>query len=314
MGQLEMQIVNFARLVMLALVPYVLASQGTMLGGRTGLFNVAQEGIMLVGASVGFLGAYRFGSLLYGVFLAMVVGGLFGLALAYFTTTLKMDQFVIGLALFFFGVGLSTLLYKFVVGVTLQPPLIPTLKSVPIPVLSQIPILGEIFFNQNLLVYFAILLSIFLYYLLYKTSFGLELRAVGENPKAADSLGVNVVRMRYATAIVGAMLMGMAGAYLPMVYTGTFTEGMVQGRGWIAIALTFFGGWSPHLILLGSLFFAGVEVLALRVQIGGFGIPYQFLLTLPYIATILVMMFAFRWVRAPAFLGQNYDRERRTLA
>jgi len=313
-GQLEVQIVSFARLVMLALVPYVLASQGTMLGGRTGLFNVAQEGIMLVGASVGFLGAYRFGSLLYGVLLAMVVGGLFGLALAYFTTTLKMDQFVIGLALFFFGVGLSTLLYKFVVGVTLQPPLIPTLKGVPIPVLSQIPILGEVFFNQNLLVYFAVLLSIFLYYLLYKTSFGLELRAVGENPKAADSLGVNVVRMRYATAIVGAMLMGMAGAYLPMVYTGTFTEGMVQGRGWIAIALTFFGGWSPHLIFLGSLFFAGVEALALRVQIGGFGIPYQFLLTLPYIATILVMMFAFRWVRAPAFLGQNYDREKRSLA
>lgn len=93
----------------------------------------------------------------------------------------------------------------------------------------------------------------------------------------------------------------------------TFTEGMVRGRGWIAIALTFFGGWSPHLILLGSLFFAGIEVLALRVQIGGFGIPCQFLLTLPYIATILVMMFAFKWVRAPAFLGQNYDRERRTL-
>ncbi|MFQ5855160.1 MAG: ABC transporter permease [Anaerolineae bacterium] len=314
MDQFYTQIVSFARLVMLALVPYVLTSQGTMLSGRTGLFNVAQEGIMLVGASVGFLGAYLYGSLLYGLLLAMLVGGLFGLALAYFTTTLKMNQFVIGLALFFFGVGLSTLLYKFVVGVTLQPPLIPTLKGVPIPALGQIPILGDVFFNQNLLVYAAILLSIFLYYLLYKTSIGLELRAVGENPKAADSLGVNVSLMRYATAIVGGMLMGVAGAYLPMVYTGTFTEGMVQGRGWIAIALTFFGGWSPHLIFLGSLFFAGIEVLALRVQIGGFGIPYQLLLTLPYIATILVMMFAFRWVRAPAFLGQNYDREGRTLA
>ncbi len=314
MGQFEVQIVNFARLVMLALVPYVLASQGTMLGGRTGLFNVAQEGIMLVGASVGFLGAYLYDSLFYGLLLAMLVGGLFGLALAYFTTTLKMNQFVIGLALFFFGVGLSTLFYKFVVGVTLQPPLIPTLQNVPIPGLSQIPVLGDIFFTQNWLVYFAVLLSLFLYYLLYQTSFGLELRAVGENPKAADSLGVNVSRMRYGTAIVGGMLMGLAGAYLPMVYTGTFTEGMVQGRGWIAIALTFFGGWSPHLIFLGSLFFAGVEVLALRVQIGGFGIPYQFLLTLPYIATIFVMMFAFRWVRAPAFLGQNYDREKRTLA
>lgn len=314
MGQFEVQLVNFARLVMLALVPYVLASQGTMLGGRTGLFSVSQEGIMLVGASVGFLGAYLYGNLLYGLILAMLIGGLFGLALAYFTTTLKMNQFVIGLALFFFGVGLSTLLYKVVIGVTLQPPLIPTLHSVPIPGLSQIPILGDIFFNQNWLVYFAIFVSLVLYYLLYKTSFGLELRAVGENPKAADSLGVNVSSMRYTTAIAGGMLMGLAGAYLPMVYTGTFTEGMVQGRGWIAIALTFFGGWSPHLILLGALFFASVEVLALRVQIGGFGVPYQFLLMLPYVATILVMIFAFKWVRAPAFLGQNYDRERRTLA
>ncbi|GAB4528007.1 MAG: ABC transporter permease [Anaerolineae bacterium] len=314
MDQFGVHIINLARLVMLALVPYVLASQGTMLGGRTGLFSVCQEGIMLVGASVGFLVAYLYGSLIYGILVALLAGGLFGLALAYFTTTLKMNQFVIGLALFFFGVGLSTLLPKFVIGVTLQPPLIPTLRSVPVPVLSQIPILGDILFNQNLLVYFAILLSLFLYYLLYKTSIGLELRSVGENPKAADSLGVNVSGMRYVTAIVGGMLMGLAGAYLPMVYTGTFTQGMVQGRGWIAIALTFFGGWSPLLILLGSLFFAGVEVVALRVQVGRLGIPYQFLLTLPYIATIIVMIFASRRLRPPAFLGQNYDRERRTLA
>ncbi len=314
MDQFQMQFVSFARLVMLAMVPYVLASQGTMLGGRTGLFSVSQEGIMLVGASLGFLGAYLYGSLVYGMLLAMFVGGLFGLALAYFTTTLKMNQFVIGLSLFFIGLGLSTLFPKIVIGVTLQPPLIPTLPDVPIPGLSQIPILGDIFFNQNVLVYFAILLSIFLYYLLYKTSIGLELRSVGENPKAADSLGVNVSVMRYVTAIVGGMLMGLAGAYLPMVYTGTFTQGMVQGRGWIAIALTFFGGWSPHLIFLGALFFAGVEILALRVQVAGVGVPYQFLLTLPYIATILVMIFASRRVRAPAFLGQNYDREKRTLS
>lgn len=310
----EIQIVNFFKLVMLAIVPYILASQGTMLGGRTGLFNVAQEGIMLLGASVGFLGTFLYGSIWYGILAAIVIGGLFGLALAYFTTTLKMNQFVIGLALFFIGLGLSTLLPKFIIGVTLQPPLITTLKDVPIPGLSQIPFIGTILFRQNWFVYFSILLSIFLYYFLYKTSYGLELRAVGENPKAADSLGVNVSMMRYSTAIIGGMLMGLAGAYLPMAYTGTFTEGMVQGRGWIAIALTFFGGWSPHLILFGALFFAGVEVLGLKVQIGGFGIPYQFLLMLPYIATILVMMFAFKLVRAPAFLGQNYDREKRSLS
>lgn len=311
---LEFQITSFTKLMMLAIVPYILASQGTMLGGRTGLFSVAQEGIMLLGASLGFLGAYYSGSMWTGVLLAVITGGLFGLALAYFTTTLKMNQFVIGLALFFIGLGLSTLFPKFIIGVTLQPPLIQTIKDVPIPFLSQIPIIGNIIFTQNWFVYFSILLSIFLYYFLYKTSYGLELRSVGENPKAADSLGVNVTSRRYVTAMVGGMLMALAGAYLPMAYTGTFTEGMVAGRGWISIALTFFGGWTPHLILFGAFFFAGIEVLALKFQVGGSSVPYQFLLMLPYIATIIVMIFAFRSVRAPAFLGQNYDREKRTLA
>lgn len=311
---MESQIITFARLVILSMVPYVLASQGTMLGGRTGIFNVAQEGIMLVSAAVGFLGAYLSGNLLVGIALVVVLGGLVGLLLAYFTTTLKMDQFVIGLALFFSCLGLASLAYKVVIGVTLTPPLIPTLRDVAIPGLSQIPLLGSVLFNQNVLVYVAFLLSIVLYYLLYKTHIGLELRAVGENPKAADSLGVNITLMRYVTAVVGGMLIGLAGVYLPMVYTGTFTDGIVKGRGWLAIALTFFGGWSPHLIFLGALFFAGVEVLSFRVQAGGGGVPYQFLLMLPYVCTILVMVFAFRRVRTPAFLGQNYDREKRTLA
>jgi simple sugar transport system permease protein len=312
MMELE-QTIRFARLVILALVPYVLASQGTMLAGRTGIFNVAQEGIMLVGASVGFLVGWLAGSLFVGMLAAILVGGLFGLALAYFTTTLKLDQFVIGLALFFSGLGLSTLAYKLVVGVTLQPPLIPTLPDLPIPGLSQLPILGPILFNQNVLVYFAVALTLVLVYALYFTSYGLALRAVGENPRAADSLGVNVTAYQYATTVLGSMLMGMAGAYLPMVYTGTFTDGIVQGRGWIAIALTFFGGWRPLPIFAGALFFAGVEVLALRVQIIGGLVPYQVLLTLPYIATILVMIFAFRYARVPAFLGRNYDREKRSL-
>ncbi|OIO92874.1 MAG: ribose ABC transporter permease [Anaerolineae bacterium CG2_30_64_16] len=314
MNQTELQFVTFANLIMLTIVPYVLAAQGTMLGGRTGIFNVAQEGMMLVGASVGFLGSYLSGSVAVGILLAIISGGLFGLALAYFTTSLKMNQFVVGLAIFFFCIGLASLLYKVVIGVTLAPPLVPTLKAVPIPGLSRIPIVGQILFNQNWLVYFSVLLSAALYYFLYQTRAGLELRAVGEQPKAADSLGVSVSRMRYVTTIVGGMLIGLAGAYLPLIYTGTFTDGMVKGRGWLAIALTFFGGWSPHLIFFGALFFAGVEVLAFGMQVGGGGIPYQFLLMLPYLATILVMMFAFRRVRAPAALGQNYDREKRTLA
>lgn len=307
------QMVGFASLVFLALVPYVFASQGTMLAGQTGLFNVSQEGVMLASASTGFLAAYHFESLVAGVLTAMLVGGLFGLLFAFFTTTLKLNQFVIGLALFFMGSAISTLAFKLAVGVTLSPPLIPTLKKAPFPILSRIPVLGEILFTQNIFVYFSVLLSAALYYFLYKTSYGLELRSVGENPKAADSLGISVTRARYTSAIIGSMLVGLAGVYLPMVYTGTFTEGITQGRGWLSTALTFFGGWRPHTIFGGALFFAAVEVLALRVQVLRGGIPHQLLLTLPYLATLLIMMFGSKWAKAPAFLGQIYDREKRSV-
>ncbi len=295
------------------MVPFVLAGQGTMLGGRTGVFNVAQEGMMLVGASVGFLVSYYSGSIFLGVVIAMLSGALFGLALAYFTTSLKMNQFVIGLSLFFIGLGVSTLLPKLILGITLTPPLIPTLKSISIPLLSQIPFIGPILFKQNILVYVSILVSVGLWYFLFKTQKGLELRSVGEYPMTADSLGINTTKMRYWSTIIGGMLIGMAGAYLPMVYAGTFTEGMTMGRGWLAIALTFFGGWSPLPILYGSLFFSAVEVLAFRVQVIGSFLPYQILQMFPYIATILVMVFTFKKSRVPGFLGNNYDREKRSL-
>lgn len=307
------QFVGFASLIFLAFVPYIFASQGTMLSGRTGQFNVAQEGIMLSGASVGFLAAEASGSLTVGVLAAMLIGGLFGLAFAFLTTTLNMNQFVVGLALFFMGTAFSTLAFKLTVGITLTLPMIPTLKKIPLPWLNKIPVLGEILFNQNIFVYFSYLLSAFLYYFLYKTSYGLQLRSVGENPKAADSLGINVTKIRYLTAIGGGMLMGIAGVYLPMVYTGTFTEGITRGRGWLSIALTFFGGWRPHTIFVGALFFSAVEVLALRMQILGTGIPHQVLLTFPYLITLAIMTFGSRWVRIPGFLGKNYDREKRSV-
>jgi simple sugar transport system permease protein len=295
------------------MVPFVLAGQGTMLGGRTGVFNVAQEGMMLVGASVGFLVSFFSGSIFLGIIVAMLSGALFGFALAYFTTSLKMNQFVIGLSLFFIGLGVSTLLPKLILGITLTPPLIPTLKSIPIPLLSQIPFIGPILFKQNILVYVSVLVSIGLWYFLFRTQKGLELRSVGEYPMTADSLGINTTKMRYWSTIIGGMLIGMAGAYLPMVYAGTFTEGMTMGRGWLAIALTFFGGWSPLPILYGSLFFSAIEVLAFRVQVIGSFLPYQILQMFPYIATILVMIFTFKRSRVPGFLGNNYDREKRSL-
>lgn len=305
------EVVDFARLVVVAMVPYVLAGQGTILGGRAGVFNVAQEGIMLLGASVGFVASQAVGSNLVGVLAAGAAGGLVGWMLAWLTTSLNMDQFVVGLALFFLCLGASGLIYEVVVGVTLEPPLIPTLRDVAVPGLSAIPLLGPVLFDQDLLVYAMFAVSLLLYWLLYDTNVGLKVRAVGESPQAADSLGVSVAFTRTVTTAGGSALIGVAGAYLPMVFTGTFTEGIVSGRGWLVIALAFFGGWRPHLVFVGALFFALMEVFGLRLQVQGVGVAHQLLLMLPYVATLVIMMFAFRWARIPGFLGRNYDRESR---
>jgi ABC-type uncharacterized transport system permease subunit len=301
-----------AQLTVVAMVPYLLASLGTMLGGLAGVFSVSQEGIMLLGASVGFLVSYSSGSTAVGILLAAAVGAVFGFALGWATTALRLDQFVVGLALFFAATGLAGLLYRIVIGQTGTTPLVDTLPRVEIPLLSDIPLLGTALFSHNVLVYFAALLTVGLWFYLYRTRSGLNLRSVGENPKAADSLGIPVVRTRLWTTTAGGALMGIAGAFLPLVYTGTFTEGIVGGRGWLAIALTFFGGWRPQFIAAGALFFATMDVVALRAEVSGIDIPSQVLLVIPYVATLVVMVFAFRWTRVPEFLGRNYDRESRT--
>jgi simple sugar transport system permease protein len=301
-----------AQLTVVAMVPYLLASLGTMLGGLAGVFSVSQEGVMLLGASVGFLITYGTGSSTIGILVAAAVGAVFGFALGWATTALRLDQFVVGLALFFAATGLAGLLYRIVIGQTATTPLVDTLPRVEIPLLSDIPLLGTALFSHNVLVYFAALVTVGLWYFLYRTRAGLNLRSVGENPKAADSLGIPVARTRLWTTAAGGALMGVAGAFLPLVYTGTFTEGIVGGRGWLAIALTFFGGWRPQYIAAGALFFATMDVVALRAEVSGIDIPSQVLLVIPYVATLVVMVFAFRWARVPEFLGKNYDRESRT--
>jgi ABC-type uncharacterized transport system permease subunit len=301
-----------AQLTVVAMVPYLLASLGTMLGGLAGVFSVSQEGVMLLGASVGFLVSYGTGSSTVGVLMAATVGAVFGFALGWATTALRLDQFVVGLALFFAATGLAGLLYRIVIGQTATTPLVETLPRLEIPLLKDIPLLGTALFSHNVLVYLTALVTVGLWFFLYRTRAGLNLRSVGENPKAADSLGIPVVRTRLWTTAAGGALMGVAGAFLPLVYTGTFTEGIVGGRGWLAIALTFFGGWRPQFIAAGALFFATMDVVALRAEVSGIDIPSQVLLVIPYVATLVVMVFAFRWARVPEFLGRNYDRESRT--
>jgi simple sugar transport system permease protein len=185
---------TLAQLTVVAMVPYLLASLGTMLGGLAGVFSVSQEGVMLLGASVGFLVSYGTGSTAVGILLAAAIGAVFGFALGWATTALRLDQFVVGLALFFAATGLAGLLYRVVIGQTATTPLVDTLPRLEIPLLSEIPLLGIALFSHNVLVYFAGLLAVGLWFYLYRTRSGLNLRSVGENPKAADSLGISVVR------------------------------------------------------------------------------------------------------------------------
>jgi simple sugar transport system permease protein len=287
---------EFIALTITAMVPFLFVAQGTMLSGRAGIFNVAQEGLMLLGAAVGYLVSLKAGSNIAGLLGAAVAGAVVGAVLAWATTSLRMDQFVVGLALFFLAGGAASLLYRVVIGQD-EPP-----RIKPLP---------DLLFGQDALVYLAIALSIGLWWWLYRTDGGIRLRSVGENPKAADSLGIDVTRTRMVAGTLGAALMAVGGAYLPMAFAGTYADGVVAGRGWLAIALAFFGGWRPQYILVGSAFFAAMDVLAQRAQITGIGIPHQFVSMLPYVATLLVMIFAFRWALVPQFLGRNYDRESR---
>jgi len=289
---------DFLALTVTAMVPFLLVAQGTMLSGRSGIFNVSQEGLMLLGASVGYLVSLQLGSNVVGLLAAAVAGAVFGAALAWATTYLRLDQFVVGLALFFLAGGAASLLYRIVVGDS---------------DVKRIHPLPKVLFDQDLLVFLAIAFSLVLWWWLYRTDAGMRLRSVGENPKAADSLGINVMRTRMLAGTVGAALMAVGGAYLPMAFAGTYADGVVAGRGWLAIALAFFGGWRPQFILLGSFFFAAMDVLAQRAQVSGIGLPHQFVSMLPYVATLVVMVFAFRWARVPQFLGRNYDRESRIV-
>lgn len=272
---------------------------------------------MIMGAVSAFAVAYRTGSAWAGVVTAIIVGGLLASIHAFLTITLRADQTVSGLALTIFGSGLASFL-----GQRLGPngsPLVgligPKFGKVEIPGLVSIPVLGKALFVQDLLVYAMYLLVPTAWFYLHRTRPGLHLRAVGENPQAADALGVNVNTTRYLYTILGGMLAGLGGAHLSLAYTPGWTEGMTAGRGWIAIALVIFATWDPLRAVVGAVLFGGINAVQFRMQAAGTTIPAAFLGMLPYAFTILVLVIITWWeafskrVGAPAALGLPYARE-----
>ncbi len=291
--------------------PLVLAAMGELLIERSGVLNIGIEGMMLVGAAVGFVVAVRGGSGAAGLAAAMTASGLMALVLAYYGVDLRGSQITVGLGLYVLGIGLSSLLYRVAFGVRLTPPRVSTLVPIAVPGLVQIPIVGAILFRQNALVYAALLLVPLVSVVLFKTPVGLRLRAAGENPRAVDALGIDVFALRRGATVAGGLLIGAAGAYLPIALTGTFNDNMTAGRGWLALMLVIFGRWRPGWALLGALLFAWVESLQFKLAMGTKLVPPQFLLMLPYLFAMVVLVSIYRGAKAPAALAVPYDREAR---
>jgi simple sugar transport system permease protein len=292
--------------------PILFAALGEILTERAGVLNLGVEGMMLVGAVTGFMTTVATSNPWLGVGAAALSGGALALIHAFLSITLRANQVVSGLALTLFGTGFSGYIGKSLVGV----PAPATFKPVIVPFLGNIPVLGEIFFRHDYLVYITYLLVPLLWVYLYKTRSGLNLRAIGENPAASDALGVNVFFLRYLYVIVGGMLAGLGGAYLSLAYAPTWLENMTAGRGWIAVALVIFASWDPAKALVGAYIFGGVDAMGYRLQAVGVSVSAFFLKMLPYILTIVVLIITTRQtmkkhVGAPGALGLAYDREER---
>ncbi len=286
--------------------PYLYAGIGETFGQRSGVLNLGVEGQMLVGAFAAFYIVRITGNLWLGIGAALLVGALMGLAMAFISITLRAKQGISGIGFFLFGLGLSDLLFQTLLG-TVQT--VSGFRPLAIPLLSKIPVLGEIFFNQNLLVYGAYLLVPLAAFVIDKTTFGLKIRAVGENPEAADSLGVNVSLVRYITVTLGGMLSGLAGASLSIALLNVFQQNLTSGLGFIAVALVYFGGWRPWGVLAGALLFSMVNALQLWVQVLGLPIPSEFAVMMPYVLTIVALVVAVQRVRPPTALTKPFVRE-----
>ncbi len=292
--------------------PLLFAVLGDILTERSGVMNLGIEGLMLVGAISGFVASYSTGNLFLAIVVAMLAGATLGLVHAFFTISLRVNQIVSGLAITMLGAGISGLWGKGYVGVVAQ-----RFTPLRIPLLSDIPYIGTIFFNHSLLVYISYICVPLLWLFVYKTKYGMTLRAVGEAPEAADSRGINVFAVRYFYTVLGCSITAIGGAYLSLAYNSMWIENMTAGRGWIAIALVLFATWDPVKALFGAYLFGGVTALGFRLQAIGADIPTDFLRMLPYLLTVVVLIFTSTEklrlrVGAPATLGIPYSREEKT--
>lgn len=299
-------------------IPIFLAAVGEIITERGGVLNLGLEGVMIVGALAGFMGTYYLEQTKNPALVALapwvgiavgILGGMaMGLIMALLTVTLRTDQVVAGVTLVILGLGLTTYIYRQQFGsLTAR---IVGLNELPLPVLAQIPILGDIFFKQDVMTYLSVVLLAASIIFLYRTTWGQSVRAVGEAPAAADTSGIPVALTRYAAVLIGAAFAGLGGAVLIISQLHIFNQGITAGRGWIAVALVIFARWRPELAFLGAFLFGIADALQFRIQALSIpSLPYELLLMLPYALTILVLLAGAHQADAPAALGVPYVKE-----
>ncbi|MER1941768.1 MULTISPECIES: ABC transporter permease [unclassified Castellaniella] len=286
--------------------PLMLAALGLLINEKSGVINLGSEGMMLVAAALGFALAVQTGSPAVGFIGGALVGALMAGLFAWLVVWLGANQVACGLALSLFGVGVSASIGLPYVGATIQ------ISTWSVPLLGDIPFVGPALFQHHPMVYGALALAVLLSWFLYRTRAGLVLRAVGESPESAHSLGYSVRRIRLVALLFGGACCGLAGAFMSLVYTPMWVENMVAGRGWIALALTPFATWRPLRVLIGAYLFGGITILTFHMQALGVPIASQLLSMLPYLATILVLVLISRnvnWIRInmPASLGRAFN-------
>lgn len=289
--------------------PYLYAAIGEMFSQRSGVLNLGVDGIMLMGAFFGFFAVFKTESLLLGLLAAAVIGALMGLILCVVSITYQAEQGISGIGLYMFGLGASSLLFKTMIGSVEGIQGFSELKfCLGSFCLADIPFLGDIFFSHSLMTYAAFALVPIAWWVLNKTTWGLKVRAVGQNPEAADSLGVNVNQVRYTAVILGGTLAGIAGASLSISLLGIFQENLTNGMGFIAVALVYFGSWKPVGVLLGALLFSTVNALQLWAQVLNLNIPSDVAVMMPYLLTIIALALPFRRSLQPAMLTKPFTR------
>lgn len=288
--------------------PLALAALGETVTERGGVINIGLEGSLIAGALGGALGALGFDSPFLGVLVGAGAGMAVSAVFAAFVVGLNTDQIITGTAVTLGGLGLTGALYQARFGVTGTALTLPTLGPVSVPLLSEIPVVGTAFFNQAPTAYLAYLLAPALWLLLFRTEWGLELRAVGERPSAAEAAGVRVRWLRLLATLFGGTLAGVAGAHLALAHAGTFAENMSAGRGFIAIAVVVLGRWNPVWVLLAALFFGAASALQFFLQAVGLDIPYQLFLALPYLLTLAALAGWVGRAKAPAALALPWPR------